>query len=208
LEVAVHADCVAAVEDTGKLLESLGHAVEYSYPDQLDGPTGLGSRYLGVIQAANMAAALDGWSERIGRPIGPDDVEPATWARAEEGRRHAAVEVIAAYNRIVSGTLSALEWWRTGHDVLVLPTMAQPPISLGERSPEKLTAGFGLFNVPFSFTGQPAISLPLHWTQDGLPVGVQLVADYGREDILIGLASQLEAARPWKDRRPPVYATA
>jgi amidase len=60
--------------------------------------------------------------------------------------------------------------------------------------------------VPFSITGQPAISLPLLWSPEGLPIGVQLVADYGREDLLIQVASQLEAARPWAAQRPPLYA--
>ena len=65
---------------------------------------------------------------------------------------------------------------------------------------------WGLFTMPFSVSGQPAISLPLHWTPEGLPVGVQCVADYGREDLLIRVASQLEQAMPWRDRFPPVFA--
>ena len=64
----------------------------------------------------------------------------------------------------------------------------------------------GAFTAIFNATGQPAISLPLHWTDDGLPIGVQLVAAYGREDVLIRIAAQLEQARPWADRRPPVFA--
>jgi amidase len=64
----------------------------------------------------------------------------------------------------------------------------------------------GAFTAIFNATGQPAISLPLHWTADGLPVGVQLVAPFGREDLLIDVAAQLERAQPWADRRPPVFA--
>jgi amidase len=96
-----------------------------------------------------------------------------------------------------------LSWWHNGFDLLVTPTMAQPPIAVDERDPEKLRSGFGLFTMPFSFTGQPAISLPLHW-HDHLPIGVQLVADYGCEDMLLRVASQLETAMPWADRRPPI----
>jgi amidase len=84
--------------------------------------------------------------------------------------------------------------------------MAQPPLKIGEKDPEKRTAGFGLLNFPASLTGQPAISLPLHWSSEGLPIGVQFIADYGREDILIRLAAQLEQAQPWIERWPFIHA--
>jgi amidase len=98
--------------------------------------------------------------------------------------------------------------------VLVTPTMGEPPACLGELAPDTddvlgtLTrmGAYAMFTSPFNITGQPAISLPLHWSADGLPIGVQLVAAYGREDVLIRLASQLEQARPWADRRPPTSA--
>jgi amidase len=79
--------------------------------------------------------------------------------------------------------------------------MSHPPILTGEKNPETLAAAFGLFNMPFSLTGQPAISLPLHWSSEGLPVGIQLIADYGREDLLLRLSAQLEVTRPWVDRQ-------
>ena len=96
-------------------------------------------------------------------------------------------------------------------DVLVLPTSPEPPIELGVIAPERvenlgLMADLVSFTSPFDLTGQPAISLPLHWNADGLPIGVQLVARYGREDVLLRLAAQLETARPWADRHPPVFA--
>ena len=90
------------------------------------------------------------------------------------------------------------------------PTLAEPPTRLGEfandpnqpMAPMMRAAQYVAFTPPFNSSGQPAISLPLHWTADGLPVGVQLVAAYGREDVLVRVASQLEQARPWIDRRP------
>jgi len=98
-----------------------------SSPPALEGATGLGPRYLGVIRASATAAALDAWCTRTGRTIGPDDVEPCTWALAEEGRQYTAVQIYAAYQRLVAGVCRTPEWWAAGFDVLVTPTMAQLP---------------------------------------------------------------------------------
>src|SRR5256714_273408 len=196
LELPVAPECVAAVHDTGHLLASLGHDVEESFPPALTGPTGLGLA-LHIISASGMAAQLDAWSERTGRTITVDDVEPGTWARAEEGRAFSALQVHAAVKRLVAGVCRAPEWWQGGFDLLITPTMQQPPPPIGAVAPGQLGAGFGLFTMPVSITGQPAVSLPLHWSTGGLPIGVQLVADYGREDLLIRVASQLEAVDPW-----------
>jgi amidase len=103
------------------------------------------------------------------------------------------------------------QWW-LDHDLLVTPTVGAPPPELGwftAGGPEEeghRIASFIPYTAQFNMTGQPAVSLPLHWTADGLPVGVQLVAGYGREDLLIRVASQLEQAAPWVDRRPTVHA--
>jgi amidase len=107
---------------------------------------------------------------------------------------------------LVNSDYRAMALWHGGFDLLITPTMQQPPPRIGAVAPDQLGAVFGLFTMPFSITGQPAVSLPLHWSPEGLPIGVQLVADYGREDLLIRVASQLEAARPWAARRPPLYA--
>ena len=102
-------------------------------------------------------------------------------------------------------------WWHD-HDLLVTPTLGGPPPELGwftaagPQSEGKRIASFIPYTAQFNMTGQPAVSLPLHWTPGGLPVGVQLVAAYGREDVLIQVASQLEQAAPWAQRRPPVHA--
>jgi amidase len=104
-------------------------------------------------------------------------------------------------------------WWEDGFDVLVTPTTTQPPPRLGVMAPDadldqlsSLVGALTRLVAPFNATGQPAISLPLHWTPDGLPVGVQFVAAYGREDLLFRLAAQLEAAQPWQARLPRVHA--
>jgi amidase len=164
----------------------------------------LSRQYFLEASSSHAAARLDAWSERIGRTIGPDDVEPATWAGAEEGRTYSALQIHAAMNRLAAGVMRAPEWWASGFDLLVTPPMQQPPPRIGDVSRDQMAAVFDLFSMPFSITGQPAISLPLHWNAQGLPIGVQLVADYGREDVLIRVASQLEEASPWAQRRPAI----
>jgi len=205
LGLPIGPDCLAAVREAGRLLEGMGHAVEESCPVALGGPSGLGLA-LRIISASNLAAMLDTWAERIGRPIGPGDVEAGTWATAEQGRQFSAVEVHAAIDRLVTGVCRAPEWWASGFDLLVTPTMQQPPPRIGTLTSDQVAGVFGLFAMPYSITGQPAISLPLHQTADGLPIGVQLVAAYGREDVLIRVASQLEHVTPWAGRLPPCHA--
>jgi amidase len=105
-------------------------------------------------------------------------------------------------------------WWADGWDLLVTPTIPEPPPPLGEYAAQSDNPFWPVtravvevaYTIAFNMTGQPAISLPLHWSADGLPVGVQLVAAYGREDLLLRVAAQLERARPWTDRRPRIHA--
>lgn len=199
----------SAVEDTARLLESLGHVVEESYPAALDGPSGLGGPR-GIIAASELVARLDAWVARTGREPGPDDLEPATWRMVSEGRRHSAADVELACHRLVAGVRPIREWWAGGFDLLLTPATngiapavgAFSTLDLAEQS-WQLAEAFGLYTVPYSFTGQPAVSLPAAWV-DRMPIGIQLVADYGREDVLLRIASQLEEARPWADRWPPV----
>ena len=102
-------------------------------------------------------------------------------------------------------------WWTDEHDLLVTPTIAELPPRLGDLGGPgdplakwQRNREFLRFTSPCNASGQPAISLPLHWTPDGLPVGVHFIAAYGREDVLIRIAAQLEQAEPWANRRPPI----
>ncbi len=212
-EVVVHPDCVAAAQDAGRLLQSLGHAVEESSPAALR-DTAQFSEAAGAVIASWTARDLDYWSARTGRAIGPTDVEPMIWALAERGRPVSARQYIAAVEYLHAWSRRMAAWWEDGFDLLLTPTLAQPPPPLGEltAAPDDPLRGFDrsvpfvAFTMPFNVTGQPAISLPLHWNAAGLPIGVQLAAAYGREDLLLRVAAQLERARPWAGRRPAVHA--
>lgn len=206
-DVDLHNDCREAAASAAKLLEELGHKVELLRVPCLDQPE------FGSWIQGGLARELDRWSEIIGEPIGPDDVEPMNWALAEAGRRQSVPEYIAAAERAHAFARKLCEPWAHGLDVLVTPTSTQPPPRLGWISPDVplpdllgRLGGVTLLTMPFDVTGQPAISLPLHWNDEGLPIGVQFVAATGREDILFRIAAQLESARPWNDRRPTTHA--
>jgi amidase len=207
-----HPDCVAAAQDTARLLESLGHRVEDSYPPALDDGEVM-APWTTVVSSC-IAWELDYWSERTGKTIVKDDVEPLTWAMAEIGRIFSAREYIAALQGLHAHGRRIASWWASGFDLLLTPTLGQPPPPLGSfpstadepfLSASRQTP-FVTYTSPFNITGQPAISLPLCWNAVGLPIGVQLVAACGREDTLLRVAAQLEQARPWSGRRPPIHA--
>jgi amidase len=208
----IDAECVVAVDRAARVLADLGHAVEEAHPAALEDPAHVVA-YVDVV-SANVARALDAWSARVERPIGPADVEPLTWALAERGRAHGAPHLLATLEAVHAFGRRLAAWWEEGFDLLLTPTQAAPPPPLGHvtsTSDEPFraflrAAPYGEFTLPFNLSGQPAVSLPLHWTRDGLPIGVQLAAAYAREDLLLRVAAQLEAAAPWTGRRPPVHA--
>jgi len=208
----VHPDCARAARDTAALLASLGHEVEESHPEACADPSSIGP-VLRVLTACT-ARDLDHWGDRIGRPLTADDVEPLNWAAAEIGRKLSASDYVRSVDRLHDLTRRIAAWWQGGFDLLVTPTLSEPPPLLGQfgPTPDNPLAGWArsapltCFTQHWNVTGQPALSLPLAWSDDGLPIGVQLVAAYGREDLLLRVAAQLEEARPWRERRPPVHA--
>jgi amidase len=208
--VHLHPDCLAAVTTAARLLESLGHTVVESHPAALEDSAF--SDHFGAVVTSWTRRDLEYWGAQLGRAIGPKDVEVYTWTLAEMGRSVSASSYIASTIWLQRYTRRLLEWWSQGFDLLLSPTMAEPPVRLGvlRSTPDEPLIGFVravplvVFTGPFNVSGQPAISLPLHWSADGLPIGIQLVAPYGREDLLLRVAAQLEEAQPWRTRRPPV----
>jgi len=205
-------ECAAATEAAGRLLHSLGHGVEAAHPPALADPE-LATAFL-PCYGAWTAAELGYWGDWLGRPLTADDVEVSTWAVAEMGRQVSATQYLAGLWALHRYSAAVQSWWADGWDLLLTPTIAEPPPILGQfTSPAEnplqavfRAAAIVAFTIPFNITGQPAISLPLGSTASGLPVGVQLVAAYGREDLLLRVAAQLEEAAPWAERRPKVHA--
>ena len=166
------------------------------------------------IWSAMAASNLASWGRALGRELGQDDVEPLTWLLADHGRKVDAVAYTDALFAMQSFSRRFMQWWADGWDLLLTPTLGEPPPELGVlntagRAVRRLRTRRDVHAVHPGLanqTGQPAISVPLAQGADGMPVGVHLVADYGREDVLLRVAAQLEAAAPWADRRPAVHA--
>jgi amidase len=207
-----HPDCIAAAQDAAKLLEQLGHQVEHAHPPGIDDPDYIPSFLL--RWTAGIAWNLKYWEARTGEAISSADVEPSTWALAELGRSHTAADYLRAVEYHQRVTRRIAEWWQEGFDLLLTPTTAEPATPLGTFAPDPenpvapimRSVPLAAFTAMFNTTGQPAISLPLHRTAEGLPVGAQLVGAYGREDQLIAVAAQLEQAAPWAENWPSLVA--
>ncbi len=204
-------ECEKAVVETVRLLESLGHTLIEDRP-RYDWDAFLENIH--VIWTTFTAFAVDDVARSLNRKPGPDNLEAVTLACYEDGKRYNAVDLLnaTAYGNTLSRQVGA---FFQNVDVLITPTLAHLPAPLGEVNQNRagMTAmewtqqvfNYVVFTPLFNTTGQPAISLPLHWSANGLPVGVQIAGRFGDEATLLRLAAQLEQARPWAGRRPSVH---
>jgi amidase len=226
----VHPECVGAVQEAARLLEERGHQVEEATPD-VDGWEAADA-WLTICFSA-VAAEVGRLRNVLGRRPRPSDVEPMTWTMGLLGRAFTAADLGRAIE-FRNQVGRAMGRFHQTCDVYLTPTTAQPPARLGELHPKpaeralmkvvnSLGAGrvlkasgitrqmaeSGLSWVPFTqlanLAGQPAASLPLHWTADGLPCGVMISSSIGDDATVLRLAAQVEEARPWFDRRPPLF---
>lgn len=226
----VHPECVKAVEETARLLESLGHNVEEARPD-IDGKV-IAESYL-TMYFGEVAAGIKEMKTILGRKPKPSDVEALTWTMGLLGHAFTAGEFVKAMREWgIAGR--AMGRFHQKYDLYLTPTLAHPPVKIGELQPKpfervamKVVNTLGLARIlkasgikdqmaetslskmPFThlanLTGQPAMSVPLHWDSDGLPCGVHFMAPFGDEATLLRLAAQLEQARPWAEKKPPVH---
>jgi amidase len=201
--------CRAAVATAARLLESLGHHVEQSGPAAMFEQEFV--QHFTTIIAADTEATFQAFEMLLGRPIGEAEIEPRNVGYRRAGVAMDAVTYLQSRAWIGTWARRMAEWWND-HDLLLTPTLGAPPPELGwftAQGPQDeggRVVSFIPYTAQFNMTGQPAVSLPVHWTPGGLPVGVQLVAAYGREDLLVRVASQIEQAAPWAQRRPQVHA--
>ena len=200
-----HGDCLAAVEHASRLLAERGHQLSEVRLDAMLVPE-YAPRFIS-IWASGVAANLSAWSDACGTRVTAEDVEALTWALGEMGRNVSSAIYLRSWNWLHVTTRQLAAFW-TDHDLLLSPTAAEPPPPLGTfdstpqnpLAPIHRAASFAPFTPAWNVTGQPAISLPLHHNGEGLPIGVQLVGAYAREDLLFRVAAQLEAATPFEHR--------
>ena len=224
-----HPDCRAAARQTAERLEALGHHVEQAHPP-IDREA-LVRAYLTQV-AVGTAGEIDDFARITGRTPHPSKFEPSTWMLAQIGRVMSAVELQHARD-VVQAAGRTMAAFHAEHDLLITPSVAHPPVRLGELALDagqrlglrvlrtapvprvlrrilETVAADNLERTPntqlFNQTGQPAISVPAVWTEAGLPIGVQIAAGFGDEATLLRVASQLEAAHPWIDRKPGIVA--
>lgn len=206
----IHPDCISAVHDAAKLCADLGHEVSEAAPE-INGP--LLTQAFTNVWVAGTAASIKGFAFLTGQTPKQEQFEPLTWALFEMGERVTGADYLLSQT-ILQKTARQVGRFMEKYDIWLTPTLAEPPVPLGtfNASPDNPMRGFyrAVDYVPFTpianATGQPAMSVPLYWNSEGLPVGVHFFGRFGEEGILFRLAAQLEAARPWADRRPPIYA--
>lgn len=205
----LHPEVKAAVVETAKLLESLGHVVE-----ERSLPLNQALLYLAYAPAgsADAAARVAEIEERLGRELREDELEPLTWSIVRRGRTVPGEQLMRGLrllHKLVRDVASLFEEF----DVYLTPVKGTPPPKIGHIDPlapdpsvlnQRQAESFP-FTAPFNMSGQPAMSVPLASSSDGLPLGMQFAARYGDEATLFRLAGQLEAARPWIGKKPPLY---
>jgi amidase len=199
--VDAHPDVARSILEIASLLADQGHDVRDAAPVALDEIEAVAQQ--GIVVSVCVAAELDTWSARLGRTIALDEIEPRNRMSVGNGRTVTGTQYVAAREWLHGWSRRLHSWW-DDFDLLLTPTVTQPPVPIGSlpfdpsaedmaRMRRELGWLMGMWNV----SGQPAISVPAAPTSDGLPVGAQLVAAWGREDLLVQIAALIEQAQPW-----------
>lgn len=205
---SIDPECRAGALAAARLCESLGHAVDEAFP-AIDAEAL--SRGLMTVIVASVAQALRDRGAERGRPVRPEEIETVTWIYADRGLRATAL-MLADANVAFQTAAASMANFLNPFDLLLTPTLAKPPAPLevlglspaGLAAYAREMASYSPFASLANMTGQPAMSVPLHWSAEGLPVGAMFTARYGDEATLLRLAAQLEGAQPWMHKRPKI----
>jgi amidase len=204
----VHSDCVAATAHTAGLLAALGHVVEDAAP-RFD-ISAMDTSMLDVWAAGNVVWH-DALAAALGRALAPEELEPTTWELVEHGGRLTAADLARALDHLEAAAWQIAAFFEK-YDLWLTPTLAQPPLPLGELN-RSVGSAAGWWNDDLAFNpwnpianicGSPAASLPLYWNPAGVPIGTMLTAPFADEARLIGVSAQLEQADPWAARIPEI----
>lgn len=207
---SAHPDVTAAVHAAAALCVSLGHDVDWASPQH---DAAAMNRAIGDLLAIHLAHGIDTLSAATGILAGPDNVEAANWALAERARRWPATRLLQLQEVFNAVCREAAPFWQR-FDLWLTPTLGLPPVEHGYITPllgdpdQYLQRWFEFcpFTPLANVLGLPSMSVPLHQDSSGLPIGVCFTAAFGREDLLLAMAAQLEATSPWSDRRPAICA--
>lgn len=205
-------ECAGAVWSTAVLCEEMGHEVEDAMPQiNFERYFSAVRTYFGTVGCT----LLDLLGKKLGRTPSPGNLEAVTWNMYQEAKATSAFDFIGA--SLYFGRIQRLMGaFFERYDVLITSVLTKPPVKIGVLKDEEgdverhwhntIGDGYSPFSSPFNVTGQPAASVPLHWTKDGLPVGIHVITRFGDEATLLRLAAQLERARPWFNKRPPLIS--
>lgn len=196
----VHPDCAEGVHVAGRLLAELGHRVEIVWPPALNWFWDQAAEPLGVLSDATRPHILRWLEDRLGRPVEEGELDQRFFEAVDRAASRSQGDVLSAQAKIDEAAATLVGWWDEW-DLLVTPSTFQPAWPLGSASG---LVQMGTLLAPFSLSGQPALSLPLHWSGELLPIGVQLVGATGADETLLALAEELQAVFDWATLHPPV----
>jgi amidase len=208
----IHPECEKAVRDAAQLCESLGHNVNEINAEELSYPNLFMT--FGIVFACLTGAMIAYWEKELGKKLTEDQMEAVTWMVYQNAAHRTGAEYLRAVEDCQLFSRKIAQWFHKGdYDLLLNPTLTMTPPKLGSLSQDKpgktitLMGKLVAFTFIYNITGQPAMSVPLYWNADNIPIGIQFAGRFGDEATLFRLAAQLEQERPWIDRKPSIHCS-
>ena len=214
IEAQLHQDCENAIKDAAQLCESLGHIVEEIAPEELSYSNLL--KTFGKLFSCLTGYFIAYWEKELGKELTQDHLEPVTWVSYQAGLKRTGADYLGIVEELQRFSRKLARWYdEGGYDMILSPTISIPPTKLGafQVAPDdpmrwaRMSNAFVALTYIYNITGQPAMSVPLFWNEANVPIGVQFAGRFGDEATLFRLAAQLEQARPWADRKPPIHCS-